>query len=132
MLNNIVVRIREALLDKLLDQVSEEAKKSPRLRMNYNFHQSLEDKCHRFLNAVEPGTVVAIHRRVAKDECFVVLRGKVGVTTHNDDGSIIDDVVLRCESGCYGRLKKDVRDMVDLFWPQWGEKSMRGCWRGGE
>lgn len=35
MLNNIVVRIREALLDKLLDQVSEEAKKSPRLRMNF-------------------------------------------------------------------------------------------------
>ena len=114
MLNNIVVRIREALLDKLLDQVSEEAKKSPRLRMNYNFHQSLEDKCHRMLNAVEPGTVVAIHRRVAKDECFVVLRGKVGVTTHNDDGSIIDEEVLRCES-----------------WPQRGEKSMRGCWRGG-
>ena len=40
------------------------------------------------LNAVEPGIVVAIHRRVAKDECFVVLRGKVGVTTH-DDGAII-------------------------------------------
>ena len=54
------------------------------------------------LNAVEPGTVVAIHRRVAKDECFVVLRGKVGVTTHNDDGAVIGDVVLRCESGNYG------------------------------
>ena len=42
----------------LLDKVSEEAKESPRLRMNYNFHQSLEDKCHRFLNAVELGTKV--------------------------------------------------------------------------
>lgn len=41
---------------KLLNKVSELAKKSPRLRMNHNFHQSLEDKCHRFLNAVEPGT----------------------------------------------------------------------------
>ena len=54
------------------------------------------------LNAVEPGTVVAIHRRVAKDECFVVLRGKVGVTTHDDDGAIIEDVVLSQESGNYG------------------------------
>ena len=54
------------------------------------------------LNAVEPGTVVAIHRRVAKDECFVVLRGKVRVTTHGDDGSIIEDVVLSQESGNYG------------------------------
>jgi len=68
----------------------------------YNFHQSLEDKCHRMLNAVEPGTVVAIHRRVAKDECFVIMRGKVRVTTHNDDGSIIEDVVLSQESGNYG------------------------------
>ena len=46
--------------------------------------------------------MVAIHRRVAKDECFVILRGKVRVTTHKDDGSIIEDVVLSRESGNYG------------------------------
>ena len=86
----------------LLDQVSEQAKVSPRLRMNYNFHQSLEDKCHRFLNAVEPGTVVPIHKHPTKDESFVILRGKVRVTTHNDDGSIIEEVVLSQESGNYG------------------------------
>ena len=41
------------LIDKnLLDEVSAQAKSSPRLRMNFNFHQSLEDKCHRMLNAV--------------------------------------------------------------------------------
>ena len=86
----------------LLDQVSGQAKASPRLRMNYNFHQSLEDKCHRFLNAVEPGTVVPIHKHPTKDESFVILRGKVRVTTHNDDGSVIEDVVLSQESGNYG------------------------------
>ena len=91
------------LIDKqLLDEVSRQAKKSVRLRMNYNFHQSLEDKCHRFLNAVEPGTVVPIHKHPTKDESFVILRGKVRVTTHNDDGSIIEDVVLSQESGNYG------------------------------
>ena len=42
--------------ESLLNGVSAQAKASPRLRMNYNFHQSLEDKCHRMLNAVEPGT----------------------------------------------------------------------------
>ena len=88
--------------EQLLNQVSEEARKSPRLRMNYNFHQSLEEKCHRFLNAVEPGTVVPIHKHPTKDESFVILRGKVRVTTHNDDGSIIEDVVLSQESGNYG------------------------------
>jgi cupin fold WbuC family metalloprotein len=86
----------------LLDQVSAQAKASPLLRMNYNFHQSLEDKCHRMLNAVEPGTVVPIHRHPTKDESFVILRGKVRVTTHNDDGTIIEDVVLSQESGNYG------------------------------
>ena len=70
------------IIDKdLLDTVSNEAKESDRLRMNYNFHQSLEDKCHRFLNAVEPGTVVPIHLHPTKDESFVLLRGKVRVTT---------------------------------------------------
>ena len=91
------------VIDKeLLDKVSEQAMDSPRLRMNYNFHQSLEEKCHRMLNAVEPGTMVPIHKHPTKDESFVILRGKVRVTTHNDDGSIIEDVVLSQESGNYG------------------------------
>ena len=54
------------------------------------------------LNAVESGTVVPIHRHPTKDESFVILRGKVRVTTHNDDGAIIEDVVLSQESGNYG------------------------------
>jgi len=91
------------VIDKtLLNQVSAQAKASPRLRMNYNFHQSLDDKCHRFLNAVEPGTVVPIHKHPTKDESFVILRGKVRVTIHNDDGSVMEDVVLSQESGNYG------------------------------
>lgn len=86
----------------LLDEVCRQAKTSPRLRMNYNFHQSLEDKCHRFLNAVEPGTEVPIHRHPTKDETFMLLRGKVKVTTHNDDGSIKESVVLNPKEGLYG------------------------------
>lgn len=87
---------------QLLDHVSEQAKDSPRLRMNYNFHQSLGDKCHRFLNAVEPGTEVPIHKHPTKDETFVLLRGRVRVTTHKDDGSISEDIVLCPEEGKYG------------------------------
>lgn len=86
----------------LLDKVSSEAKASPRLRMNYNFHQSLDEKCHRFLNAVEPGTVVPIHKHPTKDESFVLLRGRVMVSTYSDDGTIKDSVVLNPEEGLYG------------------------------
>ncbi len=91
------------IIDKdFLNEVSEQAKTSPRLRMNYNFHQSLEDKCHRFLNAVEPGTKVEIHRHPAKDESFVLLRGKVRVNTNNDYGSVMESVILCPEEGLYG------------------------------
>ena len=88
--------------EQLLNDVGAQAKESPRLRMNYNFHQSLDELCHRFLNAVEPGTEVPIHKHPTKDETFVILRGKVRVTTHNDDGTIIEDVVLSNEDGRYG------------------------------
>lgn len=88
------------VIDKyLLDSVSEQAKTTPRLRMNYNFHQSLDEKCHRFLNAVEPGTEVPIHKHPTKDETFVILRGKVRVNSYNDDGTVIESVVLCPEDG---------------------------------
>ena len=103
---------------ELLDNVSKQAKTSPRLRMNYNFHQSLDEKCHRFLNAVEPGTEVPIHKHPTKDETFVILRGKVRVSTHNDDGSIIDNVVLCPEEGRYGvNIPKGVWHTIEAMEP---------------
>ena len=88
--------------EQLLNEVGAQAKESPRLRMNYNFHQSLDELCHRFLNAVEPGTEVPIHKHPTKDETFVILRGKVRVTTHRDDGSVIEDYILCPGDGNYG------------------------------
>lgn len=103
---------------KLLDKVSEQAKSSPRLRMNYNFHQSLDEKCHRFLNAVEPGTEVPIHKHPTKDETFVILRGKVRVTTHYDDSSINEDYVLCPEDGRYGvNIPKGVWHTIEAMAP---------------
>ena len=76
-------------LDKtLLYDVLVQAKTSPRLRKNYIFHQSLDESCHSILNAFEPGTEVPIHHHPDKDEIFVILRGKIRVTTFNDDGTV--------------------------------------------
>ena len=88
--------------DGLINEVAEQARKSPRLRMNYNFHQSLEDKCHRFLNCMEPGTVVAIHHHPTKDETFVVLKGRVRVNIYNDSGEVVESCVICPAEGCYG------------------------------
>ena len=103
---------------ELLDEVCNQAKKSPRLRMNYNFHQSLDDKCHRFLNAMEPETEVPIHKHPTKDETFVILRGKVRVTTQRDDGSIIDDIILCPEMRNYGvNIPKGVWHTIEALDP---------------
>ena len=88
--------------ETLLNEVTMQAKESPRLRMNYIFHSSLQDKCHRMLNAVEPGTVIPIHRHPTKDETFVLLRGRVRVATYNDDGAIVEEIVLCPDEGMYG------------------------------
>ena len=104
--------------EQLLNEVSGQAKDSLRLRMNFNFHQSLDELCHRFINAVEPGTEVPIHRHPTKDETFVILRGKVRVTTHNDEGSIIEDFVLCPEEGRYGvNIPKGVWHTIEALEP---------------
>lgn len=87
------------IVDKeLLDSVTEKAKNSPRLRMNYNFHEDLSDKCQRLLDALEPGTVMPIHHHKV-DEMFVILRGSLKVNTYNDDGEVIQSVVLSPSQG---------------------------------
>ena len=103
---------------QLLDEVSSQAKASPRLRMNYNFHHSLDELCHRMLNAIEPGSEIPIHRHPDKDETFVILRGKVRSTTYNDDGSIIESVVLCAEDGVYGvDIPKNVWHTIEAVEP---------------
>ena len=68
------------LLDQaLLDKVSAEAKASPRLRMNFNLHESLDSKVQRLFNAMEPGTVVPIQRHQNTAETMLLVRGKMNV-----------------------------------------------------
>ncbi len=88
--------------ERLLDEVTRRAQDSPRLRMAMDLRNTPEDQSQRMLNALEPGTDVPIHRHPTKDESFVILRGKVRSTTYNDDGSIIESVVLCQEDGVYG------------------------------
>ena len=104
--------------ESLLTQLADEAKKSPRLRKNYNFHQSLQDKCHRFLNALEPGTEIPVHHHPTKDETFVILKGKVRVSTYDDDGELIETCVISQESGIYGvDIRKNVWHGVECLEP---------------
>ena len=73
------------------------------------------------LNAVEPGTMVPIHRHQTRDESFVVLRGKLRSTTYNDDGSVLESVVLCQDEGLYGGdIPKGVWRKLESLEMGWG------------
>jgi cupin fold WbuC family metalloprotein len=87
----------------LLDRVSAEAARNPRLRMHHNFHRH-EEPVQRFLNAVEPGSYVRPHRHVdpPKWELFVCLRGLGASITFDDAGRIAAIHRLDPDRGEYG------------------------------
>ena len=67
------MKITQALLDGLTAQ----AKASPRLRMNYDLRNDENDSSQRMLNAIEPGSLVPIHRHQKTSETVVCLRGRL-------------------------------------------------------
>ena len=87
---------------QLLDELVDEARKSPRRRMNHNFHAGDADNPHRFLNALLRGTYVRPHRHATppKAEAFVVLRGYALLFCFDDAGNVTarhmigDDLLL--------------------------------------
>ena len=80
--------------EALLDDLTAQAKASPRLRMNYDLRNSAEDNSQRMLNALEPGTVMPIHRHMASSETVVLLRGKICWHFYDDAGNKTESVVL--------------------------------------
>ena len=91
------------LLDTtLLDQLTAQAKVSPRLRMNFDLRNSPEDQSQRMLNALEPGTVMPIHRHRNTSETVVVLRGKVKWFFYNDKGEITNVFIVAPNSDLVG------------------------------
>ena len=85
------------------------------------------------LNAIEPGSPLPIHRHPTEDESFVILRGKVRVTTHSDDGFFLEEVVLRCERGNYGvDIPKNARVAANkLYLEMVFERYETNCYRMG-
>ena len=87
---------------QLLDNLSAEAKKSPRLRMNLNLHDSLDAKAQRLFNALEPGTDLPIHRHHHTAETYLLVRGKLRVMFYDDARNEISSTILDTQTGNYG------------------------------
>ncbi len=79
---------------ELLDSLSAKAQASPRLRMNFDLRNSPEDGSQRMLNALEPGTVLPIHRHRATSETVVILRGRIQWVFYDGDGNETERVTL--------------------------------------
>ena len=88
--------------DNLLDKITRQAKESPRLRMNFNLHESLDAKAQRLLNALEPGTVLPIHRHPHTAETYIVVRGKLRMMFYDENKNVTETFELDPLKGKYG------------------------------
>ena len=84
------------IIDKnLLDTITAQAKASPRLRMNLDLRNSPEDQSQRMLNAIEPGTVMPIHRHHASSETVICIRGHFEEYLYDENGVLIETIDMR-------------------------------------
>lgn len=85
---------------QILNELTSRAKESPRLRMNLDMRTSPEDSSQRMLNALEPGTVLPIHRHRNLTEFVAILRGSATQYFYDDDGKVTEIVTIKAGSDC--------------------------------
>lgn len=78
----------------LLDELTCKAKESPRLRMSMDLRNSPDDQSQRMLNALEPGTVLPIHRHTTTSETVAILRGRAVQYLYDEEGRKTGGVYL--------------------------------------
>lgn len=86
----------------IFNELSEDARQSPRLRMNRDLRNSAEDQSQRMLNAIEPGTDLPIHRHRKTSETCIVLRGAAEQLFYDDEGNITERILMEPETDCCG------------------------------
>lgn len=86
----------------LFNELTAQAKASPRLRMNYDLRDTPDDQSQRMLNALEPGTVMPIHRHQHTSETVVVLRGKVRWLYYDNQGHLTESILMEADGDICG------------------------------
>ena len=96
----------------VLDELTAQAKASPRLRMNMDLRNGPEDGSQRMLNAIEPGSPLPIHRHKGSSETCVCVRGHFEEYFYDSFGRLVETVdmvpggvVLNIEKGQWHSLK---------------------------
>ena len=86
----MLIKIDSECMNSLTDQ----AKASPRLRMNRDLRNEGESQSQRMLNAIEPGSLVPVHRHRSSMETIVCLRGHIRQIFYDDNGEVVETVDL--------------------------------------
>lgn len=96
----------------ILDELTAKAKENPRLRCNLDMRNSADDQSQRMLNALEPGTVMPIHRHKGSSETCICIRGHFEEYFYDENGNLTDtidmvpgEVVLNIKKGQWHSLK---------------------------
>lgn len=104
--------------DSLLDEITARAEASPRLRMNFNLHESLNAKAQRLINVLLPGTELPIHRHRHTAETYVILRGKMYVDFYDVSGTRSNRFLLDPAQGLYGvQIPKGQWHTIEIIEP---------------
>ena len=77
---------------KILDELTAKAKGNPRLRYNLDMRNSANDQSQRMLNALEPGTVMPIHRHKGSSETCICIRGHFEEYFYDAEGRLTDTI----------------------------------------
>lgn len=77
--------------NKLLDTLLTKANDNPRFRLNYDLRTGVDDQSQRMLNALLPGTEVAIHRHPNSSESVVCLCGRMDVVVYDEVVTYVQD-----------------------------------------
>lgn len=83
---------------KIMDELSAQAKANPRLRQSLDLRTSPEDISQRMLNALEPGTIMPIHRHRNSSETMVIIRGSLIEYLYDDEGQLICELIMKPNS----------------------------------
>lgn len=86
----------------LVDNLSSQAEANPRLRQAFDLRTTPEDNSQRILNAMEPGTILPIHRHRGTTETVVVLSGRIRQNFYDDAGRLVESFVVETGSDVMG------------------------------
>ena len=78
----------------LIKKVSISSKKSQRKRLNYNFHSNEAEKIQRFINVIQPESIIEPHKHLSSFEVFIALCGRVKIIEYDNYGKIKESCII--------------------------------------